>query len=499
MTLIEKLDTLRSFGGPAVTHGLPDDQILSFAAEDPRLEQAVDSALGQFGCLKEEFPELLAKSEADQIADIQSGYVNFYPDDAVNPYVALAGKGPWLVTLKGAVLYECGGYGMLGFGHAPDGPLGAMNRDHVMANIMTPSVSQKRFKEALDREIGHTRGGNPFASLLCLNSGSEAVTLAARIADINAKLHTDPDGRYAGGSIRRLGLKGAFHGRTDRPGRFSDSTRKSYEQHLASYRDDDILLTVTPNDVEELEQAFAGAEARGEFIEAMFIEPVMGEGNPGMAVTPEFYARARTLTLEHGTLLLVDSIQAGLRAQGVLSIVDYPGFEKLDPPDMETYSKAINAGQYPLSVLAVTERAEALYRKGVYGNTMSTNPRAMDVAVAVLNALTPEMRQNVRDRGAEMVAKLQALADELGGAITKVQGTGLLISAELDPERFKSYGTDSSEEYMRMHGVNVVHGGANALRYTPGFTLTSAEVDLMVDATRQALVHGPQKAASEAA
>jgi acetylornithine/succinyldiaminopimelate/putrescine aminotransferase len=205
------------------------------------------------------------------------------------------------------------------------------------------------------------------------------------------------------------------------------------------------------------------------------------------------------LTLEHGALLLVDSIQAGLRAHGVLSIVDYPGFENLDPPDMETYSKAINAGQYPLSVLAVTERAEALYRKGVYGNTMTTNPRAMDVAVAVLSALTPELRRNVSDRGAEMVAKLKALQEETGGAILKVQGTGLLISAELDPERFKSYGANSSEEYMRMKGVNVVHGGANALRYTPAFSLTSEEVDLMVDATRDALLNGPQKAASEAA
>ncbi len=499
MTLIDKLDTLRRHGGPAITTGLPDDTLLEFARTDPRVEEAVDNALGLFACLKDEYPELLEKDEAEQLADVQSGYVNFYPEDAVNPYVALGAKGPWIVTLKGAVLYECGGYGMLGFGHAPDGVLKAMNQPHVMANIMTPSVSQKRFREALDREIGHTRGGNPFVSMLCLNSGSEAVTLAARISDINAKLHTDPGGRHEGRPIRCLGLTGAFHGRTERPGRFSDSTRKNYMKHLASFRDRDNLLTVDPNDIGQLEQAFAEAEAQGEFIEALFLEPVMGEGNPGMAVTPEFYARARELTLEHGALLLVDSIQAGLRAHGVLSIVDYPGFENLDPPDMETYSKAINAGQYPLSVLAVTERAEALYRKGVYGNTMTTNPRAMDVAVAVLNALTPELRRNVSDRGAEMVAKLKALQEETGGAILKVQGTGLLISAELDPERFKSYGANSSEEYMRMKGVNVVHGGANALRYTPAFSLTSEEVDLMVDATRDALLNGPQKAASEAA
>ena len=254
-----------------------------------------------------------------------------------------------------------------------------------------------------------------------------------------------------------------------------------------------------PNNLEQLQAVFDQANEDGVFIEAMFLEPVMGEGNPGMAVTPEFYALARKLTRDMGTLLLVDSIQAGLRAHGVLSIVDYPGFQELDAPDMETYSKAINAGQYPLSVLAVTADAAEIYRKGTYGNTMTTNPRAMDVAVAVLESLTPELRQNVADRGAEMVTKLKALQDELGGAITQVQGTGLLVSAELDPAVYKSYGADSAEEYMRLHGVNVVHGGANALRYTPGFGLSSEEVDLMIDATRQALVHGPVKAASEAA
>jgi acetylornithine/succinyldiaminopimelate/putrescine aminotransferase len=179
--------------------------------------------------------------------------------------------------------------------------------------------------------------------------------------------------------------------------------------------------------------------------------------------------------------------------------VDYPGFEDLEAPDMETYSKALNAGQYPLSVLALTPATVKLFRKGVYGNTMTSNPRAMDVAVEVLKSLTPELRENVRARGEEMVRKLKALQDELGGSITGVQGTGLLISAGLDGRRYKSYGTDSAEEYMRFNGINVVHGGENSLRYTPQFMLTSEEVDLMVEGTRQAMVNGPVKAATEAA
>jgi acetylornithine/succinyldiaminopimelate/putrescine aminotransferase len=364
-----------------------------------------------------------------------------------------------------------------------------------MANVMTPSFSQKRLVDALRKEIGHKRGGCPFERFFCLNSGSESVTLAARISDINARIMTDPGGRHASKPIRILSLKSAFHGRTDRPARYSDSTRAASCKYLASFRDYDNLLTVEPNNIDQLEQVFDYAEKHQLFIESFFMEPVMGEGSPGLSVTPEFYARARELTKAHGALLLVDSIQAGLRAQGVLSIVDYPGFEDLEPPDMESYSKAMNGGQYPLSVLALTESAAQLYRAGVYGNTMTTNPRALDIAVAVLNDITPELRRNITDRGKEFFEKLTALKVELGDRITKVQGTGLLCSAELDPARYKSYGANSTEEYLRKRGINVIHGGTNALRYTPSFDIKSEEVDLIIQATRDALLHGPTKTA----
>jgi acetylornithine/succinyldiaminopimelate/putrescine aminotransferase len=189
-------------------------------------------------------------------------------------------------------------------------------------------------------------------------------------------------------------------------------------------------------------------------------------------------------------MFVVDSIQAGLRAHGVLSIVDYPGFESLDAPDMESYSKALNAGQFPLSVLALSEFAAEIFRHGVYGNTMTTNPRGLDVAVAVLGTLTPELRNNIRTKGKELVARFEALADELGDAITGVQGTGLLFSCELD-DRFKVYGTNSTEDYLRRQGLGVIHGGAKSLRYTPHFAVTDDEVDLIVDLTRDALLNGP--------
>jgi acetylornithine/succinyldiaminopimelate/putrescine aminotransferase len=488
---LARLGEMRTHGGPAQTVGLTEKVICEFLEEDQRLGLAIERAYAHFLELKDSHADFLALAEVDQIARAQEGLTNFYAADAVTPYVAASAAGPWVVTVKGAVIYDCGGYGMLGLGHAPAAVLEAMNQPHVMANVMTANVSQVDFVESLKKEIGHTReGGTPYVRFLCLNSGSEAMTLASRIADVNTKLLTDPGARYESCEVRGLTLKGSFHGRTERPARFSNSSRKTYKKHLASFSDCDYLLTVAPNDIEALEAVFAQAEKEGVFIEAFFMEPVMGEGNPGLAIEPAFYARARELTREHGTMFVVDSIQAGLRARGVLSIVDYPGFETLEEPDMESYSKALNAGQFPLSVLALSKRAAETFRPGLYGNTMTTNPRALDIAVAVLDSFTPERRENIRNRGQELVERLARLADETHGAVTGAQGTGLLLSCELHA-RYKVYGANSTEEYLRKHGLGVIHGGQHSLRYTPVFDIGAKEVDLIVELTRDALLRGP--------
>ena len=136
------LKEMRNFGGPAITTGLADDVVLAFLDEHPDLPVAVERAYDKFVALQESHADLLALAEGEQIARIHAGLTNFYAADAVNPYVAVAGAGPWVITLKGAVVYDCGGYGMLGLGHVPSAVIDAMNQPHVMANIMTANVSQ---------------------------------------------------------------------------------------------------------------------------------------------------------------------------------------------------------------------------------------------------------------------------------------------------------------------------------------------------------------------
>tara|TARA_B100000575_G_scaffold294473_1_gene310676 strand:- start:898 stop:2415 length:1518 start_codon:yes stop_codon:yes gene_type:complete len=483
------LRKIRKNSGKMDTIGLTDKVIAKFCERDAKLLEAISEGLANHEMLSKSLgKEIMLTDESELVSLLQEDYVNFYAPATVNPYIALAAKGPWIITSHGAVVHDNGGYGMLGAGHGPNRVIDAMSQNWVMANVMTPSFSHSRLANALKSELGHTRGHCPFTKFICMNSGSESMTVALRIADINANKQTGPGGKYENYPIKMIAVERSFHGRTDRPAQISHSCKSGYDKNLATFQKRDNLILVPANDPVALEEVFQRSVKEKFFIELVAIEPIQGEGNPGMCVTREFYDAARRLTNEHDSMLLVDSIQAGIRGQGCLSVIDYAGFQDAEVPDMETWSKAINAGQYPLSVLGMNDRASSMYVVGIYGNTMTTNPRALETAVAVLEEITPELRQNIKDRGAEFVEKLQLLAAELPGTITKVQGTGLLLSAELVPEKYPVVGFDAVEPWCRRKGLGVIHGGHNALRFTPHFRITSEEIDLIIDIVREALI-----------
>ena len=52
---------------------------------------------------------------------------------------------------------------------------------------------------------------------------------------------------------------------------------------------------------------------------------------------------------------------------------------------------------------------------------------------------------------------------------------------------------------MREHGLGVIHGGTNSLRFTPHFGITDEEVDLVIAHVKHALLHGPRKSQAAAA
>ncbi len=483
MSVIDKLHEIKRLSGHAQTKGLTDEMLVSFLETDPKLTGAINSAYLVFQQYfsNETLKPLLMKAEHELINALQSGLINFYDEDSINPYVPLAASGPWVITSHGAVLHDSGGYGMLALGQNPSALISQLDNNQTIANVMTASFSQKKMVDALTLEIGCSRKdkGNPY-EFLFLNSGSEGLTLACRLSDLNAHNQTKKGAKHSGKTCRFISLKGSFHGRTDRPAQVSDSCQAIYKSSLHSFQSRNNLMTVMPNNIDELVQAFKSADEEGVFIESMFMEPVMGEGDPGLNINAEFYAKARELTKKHGSLLIVDSVQAGFRTTGYLSLIDYPGFREFASPDIEVFSKAINGGQYPLSVIGLNQKVKSFFKIGLYGNTMSANPRALDVSVAVLNAMTDNVRENIQNKGIEMLEKFSLLQQRFPDIITKVQGTGLLCSLSINPKKADVIGRYGLERQLRENGIGVIHGGKNALRFTPHFSLTSQEVDLIV-------------------
>ena len=139
----------------------------------------------------------------------------------------------------------------------------------------------------------------------------------------------------------------------------------------------------------------------------------------------------------------------------------------------------------------MNSKASELYVNGIYGNTMTTNPRALETAVSVLESITPELRRNIRERGKEFVEKLNVLMADFPEEILKVQGTGLLCSAELRPE-IPVVGFEGIEPWCRRRGLGVIHGGMNALRFTSHFGITSEEIDLIVSIVREGIINFKQ-------
>ena len=295
---LHALAEIRQNSGKMDTIGLSDEEISRFCQSDENLFNAISEGLVNHVALRNRLgDDIMMADEAELITNLQEDYVNFYAPATVNPYIALAGRGPWIITSHGAVVHDNGGYGMLGAGHGPSSVIEAMSQNWVMANVMTPSFSHSRLASALKNELGYTRGYCPFTKFICMNSGSESMTVALRIADINANKQTGPGGKYENYPIKMVAVERSFHGRTDRPAQISHSCKSGYDKNLATFQTRDNLILVPANDSAALEAVFKRSVDEKFFIELIAIEPIQGEGNPGLCVTRDFYDTARRLTL----------------------------------------------------------------------------------------------------------------------------------------------------------------------------------------------------------
>lgn len=229
-----------------------------------------------------------------------------------------------------------------------------------------------------------------------VNSGTEATMSALRLArgytgrnkilkfEGNYHGHGDSLLIKAGSGVATLGLP-------DSPG-----VPDSVAQHT---------ITVPYNDKESVSYAF---KEFGEDIAAVIVEPVSGN----MGVVPpqnDFLNHLRTVTKEHGALLIFDEVMTGFRvgfncAQAHFDI----------DPDITCLGKVIGGG---LPVGAYGGKKEIMERVAPAGDiyqagTLSGNPLAMTAGYETLSQLTEETYVEMNKKVDRLVAGFEAAAEK---------------------------------------------------------------------------------------
>ena len=145
-----------------------------------------------------------------------------------------------------------------------------------------------------------------------------------------------------------------------------------------------------------------------EHVAAIIVEPVLGEGGY-LVPPPAFLPRLREITRQHGILLIADEVQTGFGRTGELFAVSHWDVE----PDILVMAKGIASG-LPLSGIVAQRSILDMLPPGSHGGTYGGNVVACAAANATLDVIEDEgLVANARERGAQFLAGLRALAAEV--------------------------------------------------------------------------------------
>jgi 4-aminobutyrate aminotransferase len=211
-------------------------------------------------------------------------------------------------------------------------------------------------------------------------------------------------------------------------------------------------------------------------VAALVVEPIQGEG--GYVVPPkQFHDRLRTLTRQHGILLVADEVQCGMGRTGRMFASEHFGLE----PDMVNIAKGIASGM-PLGITVA--RADIMnWPPGTHASTFGGNPVSCAAALATIKLLREQLVKNAEVVGAFLLDRLRALADK-HPLIGDVRGKGLMIGVELVRDRrTKERATterDAVLEEMFGKGVLILGAGPNTVRFAPPLVLSKEQAESAV-------------------
>lgn len=244
--------------------------------------------------------------------------------------------------------------------------------------------------------------------------------------------------------------------------------------------------------VGHIEQVLDGPATGSEGIGAILVEPIQGRG--GKVVPPEgFLAELRRICDERDLVLMFDEIYTGFGRTGERFACQREGVV----PDVMCVGKAMGGG-FPLS--AAIGRPEVMRAWGtssgeaIHTQTFLGNPLGCAMATAAVREIVDGgWPGRVAERGRELGARLESLAEDWPDRIGDVRGAGFMRGIELvEPGSGRTPDTEAALQLVdacRKRGYLALPSGrhGNVLGLTPPFVISDRQLDGCFDALREAL------------
>lgn len=398
------------------------------------------------------------------------------------PCVIDRGEGAMVQDVDGNIFLDwVGGVGVLNVGYSHPEIVAAVKEQadhylHAMMNIMTHEGYVKLAEKM--NQVVPVRGEKK--KTMFANSGAEADENAVKVAKSYTK------------RPNIIVFSGAFHGRTLLT--TTMTSKKAYSAGLGPfpdgvYRAEFPYLYRAPKGyseeeaiayyIEKLERVFEEASP-AEFVAAIVVEPVQGEG--GFIPAPiEWVKAVRKICDDNGILLVADEVQTGFARSGKMFVSNYWA-EAGCAPDIIATAKSIAAG-VPLS--AVTASAEIFdgVRDGIIGGTYGGNALACAAALKVLEIIE---RDNLCGRSQEIAEKCRSTFlrwKDKYEVIGDVRGVGCMMGMEFVTD--KQSKTPNAKlvsaiiENAALHGLLIEGAGiyGNVIRFLCPLVATDAQLD----------------------
>ena len=386
------------------------------------------------------------------------------------------GKGHRLYDTDGrAYLDFANGIAVTALGHAHPRVTAAI---HAQVDRLIGPINAIGYAEPISRlatELAATFP-DPLDSVMFLNSGSEAIDGALKLA------------RRVTGRPGIVAFRGGFHGRTLGATSVTTSNinyRTGYEPLLpgvqivpfpAAYDDHGgDEEAATQGSIAALRALFTSTMPASA-VAAILIEPIQGEG--GFVPAPlAFLRELRALCDEHGILLIADEVQTGFARTGRMWAFEHAGIV----PDVVVLAKAIANG-LPLSAIVSSRDLQERWGRGAHGSTYGGNPVACAAGLAVLETIRVEgVIENAAARGAELTSGLGAIAAE-DDRIGDIRGPGLMVGVEFVRDRATREPDGSLPDRLieacAENGLLVLSCGRfhEVVRWLPPIDVTAAEI-----------------------